>query len=129
MGKRMPSQKNCPVPTYHDPCYLGKHNSIYDPPRNLLRAIPGVKLVEMEMTRENSLCCGGGGGRMYADIAEEKRLADTRLEQALKVGAEVIATACPWCHTMLLNAVKDQQAEDRIKIRDVAELLVEALNL
>lgn len=128
-GRKAAFKKELPYTvTYHDPCYLGKHNSIYEPPRALLEAIPGVKLVEMEMTRENSLCCGGGGGRMYAEVEEEKRLADTRLEQALKVGADVIATACPWCHTMLLNAVRDQQAEEKIKVKDVAELLVEALD-
>ena len=115
--------------TYHDPCYLGKHNEIYDAPRVLLSNIPGVKMVEMEMTRENSLCFGGGGGRMYAEMDEEKRLADTRVGQALEVSADVIATACPWCHTMLANAVRDQQVEEKIKVRDIAELLVESLNL
>jgi Fe-S oxidoreductase len=115
--------------TYHDPCYLGKRNGIYDPPRALLKAIPGVKLVEMEMTREDSLCCGGGGGRMYAEVEEEKRLADTRLGHALEAGADVIATACPWCHIMLQNSARDLQMEDKIKVRDIAELLVEALGL
>jgi len=113
--------------TYHDPCYLGKHNDIYDAPRALLRAIPGVDLKEMEMNRQDSLCCGGGGGRMYAEVEEENRLADRRLGQALAIGAEVVATACPWCHNMLANAVKDLGLEGKIKVLDVAELLAEAL--
>lgn len=113
--------------TYHDPCYLGKHNDIYDPPRALLKQIPGIRLVEMEMTRENSLCCGGGGGRMYAEVEEENRLAEIRIKQALDAGADVIATACPWCHTMFDNAIQDLNAEDRIKVRDIAELLEESL--
>ena len=115
--------------TYHDPCYLGKHNDIYDPPRQLLKDIPGITLLEMKMTRRDSLCCGGGGGRMYAEVEEEKRLADVRIGQALEAGANVIATACPWCHTMIQNAVRDLKMEDRLKVRDIAELLVEALKL
>ena len=115
--------------TYHDPCYLGKHNDIFDPPRQLLKEIPGIELLEMKMARKDSLCCGGGGGRMYAEVEEEKRLADVRIGQALEVGAKVISTACPWCHTMLQNAVRDLKMEGKIEVRDVAELLAEALNL
>jgi Fe-S oxidoreductase len=113
--------------TYHDPCYLGKHNDIYDPPRALLKQIPGIKLVEMEMTKENSLCCGGGGGRMYAEVEEENSLAERRVRHALDAGADVIATACPWCHIMLDNAVQDLDMKDKIRVRDIAELLAEAL--
>jgi Fe-S oxidoreductase len=115
--------------TYHDPCYLGKHNEIYQEPRQLLQLIPGLKVVEMSRNMKDSLCCGGGGGRMYSEVEEEKRLAHTRLGQALETGANVVATACPWCHTMLQNAIRDLGAEDKIKARDVAELLVEALEL
>ncbi|MCG7854006.1 MAG: (Fe-S)-binding protein [Methanosarcinaceae archaeon] len=115
--------------TYHDPCYLGKHNDIYDAPRELIQAIPGVELKEMAMNRQDSLCCGGGGGRMYAEVEEERRLADVRLGQALEIGADVVATACPWCHTMLANAVKDLRMEEKIRVLDVAELLAEALGL
>jgi len=115
--------------TYHDPCYLGKHNDIYDAPRELIQAIPGVRLVEMAMSGRDSLCCGGGGGRMYAEVEEERRLADVRLGQALEIGADVVATACPWCHNMLANAVKDLRMEEKIRILDVAELLAEALGL
>jgi Fe-S oxidoreductase len=129
-GKKSDFKKRLSHPiTYHDPCYLGKHNDIYDPPRQLLKEIPGIELLEMKMARKDSLCCGGGGGRMYAEVEEETRLADVRLGQALEVGAKVITTACPWCHTMLQNAVRDLKMEEKIKVRDIAELLVEALKL
>ncbi|WP_347491297.1 (Fe-S)-binding protein [Desulfoscipio sp. XC116] len=117
------------VVTYHDPCYLGKHNGIYEEPRELISAIPGVKLAEMKENRKMSLCCGGGGGRMWAEIKEEKRLANIRVEQALATGADVLAVACPWCHTMLLNAVKDMGQEENLKVMDIAELFSEALEI
>jgi Fe-S oxidoreductase len=109
--------------TYHDPCYLGKHNQIYGPPRDLLKMIPGLKLVEMRMKMDDALCCGGGGGRMYAEVEEEKRLARMRVSDAIGVGAEVIATACPWCFTMIDNAVRDMQLGDRVKVMDIAQIL------
>lgn len=115
--------------TYHDPCYLGKNNNVYDAPRNLLKMIPGVTLVEMSMTKANSLCCGGGGGRMYAEVEETQRLAETRIKQAEATGARVIATACPWCHMMLLNAVRDLNLQDRLRVADVAELLAQSMAL
>lgn len=95
-----------PIITYHDPCYLSKHNQIYNPPRELLRMIPGVKVVEMKNSRDESLCCGGGGGRMFAEVEEEQRLSEIRIRQALDVGANVLATACPWCHNMLRTQFK-----------------------
>jgi len=127
-GDRFRKKLNYTV-TYHDPCYLGKQNDIYDAPRSLITMIPGVRLVEMKMARANSLCCGGGGGRMYAEVEETQRLAETRVKQAQEVGADVIATACPWCHTMILNGVRDLHVHEKIAVRDVAELLVEALEL
>jgi Fe-S oxidoreductase len=115
------------VITYHDPCYLGKHNQIFDLPRELLQMIPRVKLVEMKMTKNDSLCCGGGGGRMFAEVEEERRLSDMRVLQAVETGANVIATACPWCYTMLQNAVQDLKLTDKIQVKDIAEILDEAL--
>lgn len=114
--------------TYHDPCYLGKHNGIYEEPREIIKSIPGIKLVEMKENRKNSLCCGGGGGRMWAEVSEEKRLANIRIDQALSTGANVLAVSCPWCHTMLKNAVRDLDVEDKIKVKDVCEILLEALS-
>jgi len=113
--------------TYHDPCYLGKHNQIFNVPRELLQMIPGVKLVEMKMTKDESLCCGGGGGRMFAEVEEEQRLSDMRIGQALEVGAEVLTTACPWCYQMLKNSVQDLRLGDKIKVKDIAEFLNECL--
>jgi len=115
--------------TYHDPCYLGKHNDIYEAPRELIRKIQGATLVEMEMTGANSLCCGGGGGRMYTEVKEEQRLADMRVRQAQAVGADMITTACPWCHTMIQNAIRDLQLQNEIQVSDIAELLAKSLGL
>jgi Fe-S oxidoreductase len=114
--------------TYHDPCYLGKQNGVYDEPRAVLKALPGLKLVEMDRSREKSLCCEGGGGRVWVeDPNPEKKLAAWRIDEALGVGAEVIATACPFCMQMLEDAVRTAGAQDKIKVLDVAELAAEAL--
>lgn len=113
--------------TYHDPCYLGKRNGIYEEPRDLIRAIPGINLVEMEDNKKDSLCCGGGGGRMWAEIKEENKLANMRVKQAISVGAEIIIVACPWCYTMLKDAIKELGQEENIKVKDISELLLESL--
>jgi Fe-S oxidoreductase len=126
--RRISFQKEFPHgTTFHDPCYLAKHNDLIEPARKLLKAIPKLSLKEMKLSGPDSLCCGGGGGRIFADVDEEHRPEYTRLEQALEVGAEVVATACPWCNTMLRTAAADLKADDRIRVMDVAEILVEAL--
>jgi len=112
---------------YHDPCYLGRHNGIYDAPRAVLDAIGGLIRLEFRRTRENALCCGGGGGGLWADVPTEERFAVLRVREALEVGAEVIATACPYCTFMLEDAVKVLDLEDEIAVQDVAELLAEAV--
>ena len=95
--------------TYHDPCFLGKQNQIFDEPRAILRAIPGVELVEMDRSRERSLCCEGGGGRMWAEGTNlEERLAFQRVQEAADTGAEILAVACPFCLLTLEDAVKVQ---------------------
>jgi Fe-S oxidoreductase len=114
--------------TYQDPCYLGKHNGIYEEPRRLLRAVPGLELVEMGRNREDSLCCGGGGGRMWADFDEAAHLAEVRVLEALETGAEVLATACPFCLINFEDAVKVLDKEDAIVVRDVSEILFEAMD-
>ena len=114
--------------TYHDPCYLGKHNGIFDEPRDVLASIPGVELIEMDRSREKSLCCEGGGGRMFLEGTNPgTRLAQLRVQEALDTGAEVLATACPFCLLTLEEAVKHLNAEDKIRVLDIAEIAVLAL--
>lgn len=115
--------------TYHDPCFLSKHNNILDSPRKLLTAIPKLKLVEMKMHGMDSLCCGGGGGRMFTEVEEEEKLSNMRVRQALEVGADIIATACPWCYTMLRDSVKGLRVDNKIRVMDVAVIVAEALGL
>jgi len=111
---------------YHDPCFLGKQNGVYDEPRKVIESIPGVKLVEFDRSRERSLCCEGGGGRMWIDIPGE-RLAEVRVRDAVEAGAEVLATACPFCLLTLEDAVKTAGFEGKIQIMDIAELLSQAI--
>lgn len=114
--------------TYHDPCYLGKQNGVYDEPRSILQRIPGVDFVEMAHHRDAGLCCGGGGGRMwYEGSNPEARLAPDRIREALEVGARVIATACPFCLNMLEDAAKTMGVDQQIQVKDIMELVEEAL--
>jgi len=113
---------------FQDSCYLGKYNNIYDEPRGVLKSIPGLELVEFRKSKADSLCCGGGGGRMWADFdTETDRLAHIRVKEAHENGAEMIVTACPWCLINMIDGVKLANVEDSMKIRDLAELCVEAL--
>jgi len=117
------------VVTYHDPCFLGKQNSVFDEPRMLLRAIPGLTFKELDRSRERSLCCEGGGGRMWVESSSEagQRLAEIRVNDAVELGAEILATACPFCILTLEDAVKTSGHEEKIKVMDVMELLAEAI--
>jgi len=115
--------------TYHDPCFLGKQNHVFDEPRAILQAIPGVKLVEMDRSRERSLCCEGGGGRMWNEGTNlEERLAFQRVQEAADTGAEILAVACPFCLLTLEDAVKVQGLEERLKVMDIMELVSLALH-
>ena len=116
--------------TYHDPCYLGRHNGIYDEPREILKKIPGLELVEMLDIREDSLCCGGGGGRVWMETLKGERFSDLRIEQALDVGADVVATSCPYCITMLEDSRKtmeNQEAAESLEIKDITEIIQEVI--
>lgn len=113
--------------TFHDPCYLGRHNGIYDEPRALLKAVPGLELVEMADSRQDSLCCGGGGGRVWMDTPKGERFSNLRLDQAEEVKAEVLATSCPYCITMLEDSRLGRGNEDLVKIRDVTEIVEEVI--
>ena len=114
--------------TYHDPCYLGRHNGIYQPPRDVLKSIPGLELVEMQQHGVNSFCCGGGGGNFFTDIlgAAEEKPNTVRIGQALETGAGIIAVACPNCAKMLSDAVKELGIEDRMEILGIAEIIERA---
>jgi Fe-S oxidoreductase len=117
--------------TYHDPCYLGRHNKIYDAPRKVLDAVPGVRPVEMHRCRERGFCCGAGGARMWMEERIGKRVNVERTDEALGTGADVIGTACPYCTVMLDDAVKQRQSEGRgegVRVLDVAQVLEESVN-
>jgi len=115
--------------TYHDPCYLGRHAGIYEAPRNILQAIPGVTLIEMQNSRERSYCCGGGGGGLWKGSNGQESLGEVRVKEALGTGAQVIATACPYCIRILNYSIAKMGVGKQIKVRDVAELLLESVDL
>jgi len=113
--------------TYHDPCYLGRHNGIYDEPREVLKKVPGLELIEMAESREDSLCCGGGGGGIWMDVPKSERFSDLRLEQAIEVGAEVLVTSCPYCITNFEDSRLTREDTEVIEIKDITEVIQEAI--
>ena len=114
--------------TYHDPCYLGRHNGIFDEPREVLRRVKGIELNEMPDSRIDSLCCGGGGGRVWMETQKGERFSDIRIEQATGVGAEVLVTSCPYCITMLEDSRKTMGFADTIEVKDITEIIEEAIS-
>lgn len=124
-GRLKPARELNKKVTYQDPCYLGRHNGIYDEPRQILTSIPGTELIEMPQSRENGLCCGGGGGGIWMETRKGERFADIRLEEAIKTGASVLAVACPYCMSLFEDSVLSMDKGDVIEIRDIAELLDE----
>jgi Fe-S oxidoreductase len=115
--------------TYHDPCYLGRHSSIYDAPRRILASIPGVTLIEMQNNRERSFCCGGGSGGPWKDRIAKESLGEIRVKEALGTGAGVIATACPYCIRTLNESIAKLGVGNQIKVQDVTELLLQSVDL
>jgi len=115
--------------TYHDPCYLGRHSSVYDAPRRILNSIPGVTLIEMQNNRERSFCCGGGSGGPWQDKAGKESLGEIRVKEAMRTGAGVIATACPYCIRQLNEAVTVLGVGNKIKVQDITELLLQSVDL
>jgi Fe-S oxidoreductase len=111
------------VYTYHDPCYLGRHNGVYDDPRNVLDAIPGMKRVEMQRSRDRSFCCGGGGLMLFYEPKEEQRMGVKRVQMAADAGANVIVTACPFCMVNMEDAIKVAELEGKMTAIDLAELV------
>ena len=116
--------------SYHDPCYLGRHNLIYEPPREILKSIPGLDLREIRRNRESAFCCGGGGGNFFTDIigTGEASPARVRVREALDTGAQILAVACPQCAKMLLDGVKAEQREEDLEVIDVAEIALRAIS-
>jgi len=114
------------VVVYHDPCYLGRYNDIYQPPRQVLNSVPDITLVEVERNRERSFCCGGGGGRMWLEESVGRRISELRIEQVIETKAQIVATACPFCLQMFDDAIKAKEAEEWLKVTDIAELVAES---
>jgi Fe-S oxidoreductase len=115
------------VITYHDSCYLGRANQIYDPPRKILNSIPGLKLVEMERHRQRSFCCGAGGGRMWMEEHIGTRINQMRTDQAIATEAELIGTACPYCLTMLFDGIKEKGKAETMAAYDLSELVDQSM--
>jgi Fe-S oxidoreductase len=113
--------------TYHDPCYLGRHNGVYDEPREVLKKIPALELNEMPESRQTSLCCGGGGGRIWMETIKEERFSDIRLAQAVNIGAEVLATACPYCITHFEESRLSLEDNESLVIKDITEIIAEVI--
>ena len=125
-GKLTPGAMDATV-TYHDPCYLGRHNRVFDEPRAVLDAIEGLKQVEMHRCRERSFCCGAGGARMWMEETIGKRVNMERTDEALGTGAGVVSTGCPYCLIMLDDAVRARQREDEVKVLDLSQIVEQSL--
>jgi len=115
--------------TFHDPCYLGRANQVYEAPRDLIKKLD-VALVEMKRCKSNALCCGAGGAQMFKDSEKgDKEIFVERTEEALEAQPDIIATGCPFCNTMMTDGVKNKEKEDSIKVLDIAELIANAGDL
>ncbi|MGG1397011.1 4Fe-4S dicluster domain-containing protein [Bacillus salipaludis] len=126
-GRLVPKHSVEETITFHDSCYLGRYNDVYDPPREILKTIPGVKLMEMERNREKAMCCGAGGGLMWMEEETGNRINVARTEQALETNSTVISSACPYCLTMISDGTKAKEVEEKVSTYDVAELLEKAV--
>ena len=117
--------------TYHDPCYLGRHNGVYAPPRELIGALPGVDLREMERSGQKSFCCGAGGARMWMEEKLGTRINLNRTTEAVETGADKIATGCPFCRVMLSDGLTAKQADgsarESVEVQDVAQILARSV--
>ncbi len=125
-GKIKPSKVLDQTVTFHDSCYLGRWNNIYDQPRDVLNSLPSINLVEMKSNHDDSMCCGAGGGRMWMEEKIGKRINIARTEQALATRADIVASSCPFCMTMITDGVKSKDMQDKVKVMDIAELIDQA---
>jgi Fe-S oxidoreductase len=130
-GKLKPVNQVDLAVTYHDPCYLGRHNRVFDPPRDILGSVPGVKLTEMPRNREKSFCCGAGGARMWIEETIGTRINEARTDEALGTAPDLVTAACPYCIVMLTDGVatRKQQgkAAEEVRVADVSEVLLRSV--
>ncbi len=130
-GRLVPAHKVDTTVTYHDPCYLGRHNRVFEPPRDILGSVPGVRLNEMPRNRTTSFCCGAGGARMWMEEQIGTRINETRSTEALGTGAELVTAACPYCIVMLTDGVAAAQQRDgaagNVRVADVSEVLLRSV--
>ena len=127
-GKINLKQNGSSKVTYHDSCYLGRYNEIYEAPRKNLKSINSINLVEMNRKKDRGFCCGAGGGRMFLEDEEGGRINEERTREALETGADTIASACPFCMTMMTDGVKHYEKTDEVKVKDIAEIILENSN-
>lgn len=126
-GQIKPMKEVQEAVAYHDSCYIGRYNDIYDIPRQILKSIPGVQVLEMERNREEAMCCGAGGGNMWVEETEGKRVNIERTEQALKLDPTMIGSNCPYCLTMMSDGTKAKEVEEQVKTMDIVEILEKSL--
>lgn len=128
-GKITPKEvpENSKTTTYHDSCYLGRHNEVYEEPRKALKKIPGLVLKEMPRNKQQGFCCGAGGGRMWMEETLGSRINEDRSQEAINTGAETVATACPFCMTMMNDGVKAKGGAEKVQVRDIAEVVSDSI--
>jgi Fe-S oxidoreductase len=111
----------------HDPCYLGRHSGLYEEPRNLISSLPGAELKELSRNQKNSVCCGGGGGRVWMETKAGERFAELRIAEAVESGASTLVTACPYCITMLEDSCNVMGKSDVLKVMDISEVIADKI--
>lgn len=112
---------------YHEPCYLGRHNRVFDAPRGLMASVPELALLEFEGNKDKSMCCGGGGARIWMETKPGQRFSDVKVEEAARKEAQVLATACPYCVVMLEDSLKNLNKDEQMSVKDISEILAESL--